>query len=136
MKTKLEILQEKQPELILAFHIGRGGRFHNSGHLSFLDECTINRFVDDLFINSDGTQYTDGNGREVGLSVLNDGTGKIDIDGDYDTTYAVHIQDLTKSEFDAIKNRGSGFFGLSMDEFNEIISFEEEEEEDRKIANL
>ncbi len=35
--------------IILAFHIGRGGRFRNQGHLLFIGEKTINQFTDDLF---------------------------------------------------------------------------------------
>jgi len=36
---------------IVCFHIGRGGRFYNEGHLSFLRyEDNINKFTDDLFL--------------------------------------------------------------------------------------
>lgn len=34
---------------IVAFHIGRGGRFHNAGHLSFVGCRKIGDFTDDLF---------------------------------------------------------------------------------------
>lgn len=36
---------------IVAFHIGRGGRFNNQGHLSFVGVHDISYFTDDLFIN-------------------------------------------------------------------------------------
>ena len=36
---------------IVGFHIGRGGRFHNSGHKQFIGECKITDFVNDLFVN-------------------------------------------------------------------------------------
>ena len=128
MKTKIEVLQENNPNLILAFKIGRGGHYHNSGHLSFYGENRIDDsiFTDSLFVSEDGTEWTDGDGNEVGLSVDNDGTGIINIDNDYDTTYAIHVRDLNEDEFHAIKNRGRGFFGLSMDEFDEIKYFDDE----------
>jgi len=132
MKTKIELLQETNPDLILCFKIGRGGRFNNAGHLSFYGENKISEpmFTDPLFLNEDETEYVDSNGREVGLRLDNDGTGIIDIDGDYDTTYAIHVADLTEKEFDVIKQRGKGFFGLSMDQFDAIDYFEEEVDEE------
>lgn len=132
MKTKIEQLQEENENLILCFKIGRDGRFHNPGHLSFYGENKISdsMFIDNLFTNEDETQYTDGNGKEVGLPVENDGTGAINIDNDYNTTYAIHVADLTKEEFLAIKNRGRGFFGLSMPKFDEISEYYEEIEEE------
>ena len=41
----------KTLETIVAFHIGRGGRFHNSGHVSFIGFKTINEFTSDLFVS-------------------------------------------------------------------------------------
>lgn len=35
---------------IVAFHIGRGGRFNNQGFRSFIGEEKIGKFTDDLFI--------------------------------------------------------------------------------------
>lgn len=37
-------------EIIVAFHVGRGGRFHNAGHLSFIGEHSIDYYTDDLFL--------------------------------------------------------------------------------------
>lgn len=36
-------------KLIVAFHIGRGGRFNNQGHVKFIGEKRIGDFIDDLF---------------------------------------------------------------------------------------
>jgi len=36
---------------IVAFHTGRGGKFYNAGHVSFIGEKKINEFVNDLFVN-------------------------------------------------------------------------------------
>lgn len=40
---------DKTLNTILAFHIGRGGRYHNAGHLSFIGEKRIGEFTFDLF---------------------------------------------------------------------------------------
>lgn len=39
---------------IVAFHIGRGGRFNNQGFLRFLGEKKIGEFTDHLFDNYEG----------------------------------------------------------------------------------
>lgn len=39
----------KNQKTILAFHIGRGGRYHNSGFLSFIGKKNIGEFTSDLF---------------------------------------------------------------------------------------
>jgi hypothetical protein len=36
---------------IVAFHIGRGGHFHNGGHKSYVGEKSINEFIGNLFVN-------------------------------------------------------------------------------------
>jgi len=36
---------------IIAFHIGRGGRFNNQGYLTFIGEKNIGDFTEDLFCN-------------------------------------------------------------------------------------
>ena len=76
MKTLATVLEENK-DLIVAFHIGRGGRFYNSGHLSYIGENTINSFTNDLFLNESQTMYTDTNGNEL-LSVENNGIGCIE----------------------------------------------------------
>ncbi len=126
---------------IVAFHIGRGGNFHNQGHLTFLGENEIWRYVDELFISFENADtvareigdranlkakyyqaieedeaaisfldriglplgervYIDGSGHEVGLSVAESesGVGRIDIDGQYNTTYAKRLADCSEKE--------------------------------------
>ena len=92
MKTQEKILEENK-DLIIAFKIGRGGRYHNNVFLSYIGEKNINDFTDDLFLNEDETFFTDGNGRDL-LAVDNDGTGKINIDNGYNTTYARKVSEL------------------------------------------
>lgn len=36
---------------IVAFHIGRGGRFHNAGHLSYIGQKKIGEFTENLFLS-------------------------------------------------------------------------------------
>jgi len=36
---------------IVSFHIGRGGRFHNAGHLTFTGTNKIGHYTENLFIN-------------------------------------------------------------------------------------
>lgn len=48
--TTTNNLQEAAQRTIVAFHIGRGGHFWNPGHLSFIGENKIDKYVDDLFL--------------------------------------------------------------------------------------
>lgn len=41
---------------IVAFHIGRGGQFHNPGYLSYIGEKSINDFTDDLFLRYENSR--------------------------------------------------------------------------------
>jgi hypothetical protein len=36
--------------IVVAFKVGRGGRFHNSGHTTYIGEHRIGEFTDDLFL--------------------------------------------------------------------------------------
>ena len=47
--------------------------------------------------------YTDMDGNPVGLDFENDGTGKINIDNDYDTTYVKRLEDCSENELELIK---------------------------------
>ena len=129
---------------IVAFHTGRGGRYFNAGHVSYVGQKDINEFTNDLFTNfenqcdirrqlenypnltelldkaieNDGNNeyferfnnwfplgeliWTTRNGDPVGLEVDNDGTGRIEIDGAYDTTTACHIEDCSDRELSLI----------------------------------
>lgn len=108
---------------IVAFHIGRGGRFNNGGHLTFLGEGKISDFTEhccapskvliDEYCNDtlvDDTDpnavWTDMNGNEVDLTneEYNNGIGRIVMDGEYDTTYTMLLKDVDRGsqEWDAI----------------------------------
>jgi hypothetical protein len=43
---------ENTEDTLITFHIGRGGRFNNAGHKSYVDQDrTINSYTDDLFVH-------------------------------------------------------------------------------------
>lgn len=126
MKTLATVLEENK-ELIVAFHIGKGGRFNNSGHLSYIGELTINNFTDDLFLSEDESEYLDLNGEKVGLLVDNNGIGTIDIDGQYDTTYTTTVGQMTDEEVSAVMNRGFGWYGTFAEELTEATETEIED---------
>lgn len=127
---------------IVAFHTGRGGRFYNAGHTTFLGEKKISEFTYNLFVifekeddilsaigdrpnliekfeecknkkdfsffeklglNAGEQIYTDGN-KPVGLSVAEaeSGVGRIDIDGEYNTTSTCLVSDLSDSDIEII----------------------------------
>jgi hypothetical protein len=39
-----------QKNIIVAFHIGRGGRFHSPGHRTFIGEKRINQFIQNFYL--------------------------------------------------------------------------------------
>lgn len=89
--------------IIVAFHIGRGGRFYNAGHKTFIKwGANINDYVYDLFLDEEEKEYLDCNSHPVGLKKDNDGTGCIDEDGLYDTTYCVRMSEINEEEFGII----------------------------------
>lgn len=96
---------------IVAFHIGRGGRFHNGGHVTYLGQEKIGKYIYDLFLNDEENdenrgQYYDGGGHYVGLSVedVASGIGYINVDNDYDSTYCQKLADCTEIEMQLIYN--------------------------------
>lgn len=45
-------------ETLITFHTGRGGHFHNAGHVSVCDfEKTIGSYTDDLFLNYENSSH-------------------------------------------------------------------------------
>lgn len=120
MRTSEQLLQDNS-ELILAFRIGEKGK---QGGLRFLGEQDINEFTSDLFEDEDSGEYVDESGNFVGLDIDNDGTGVIDRDGDYDTTYCLRVSELTENELGAIYYRGRGYYGQFAEDFTACIENE------------
>ncbi len=135
---------KKENQIIVAFHIGRGGNFNNPGYLQYLGENTIGRYTDGLTLEYENylkfkdrygwdeiltlltdnnledlekyfgiteemlgkRVYFDSNGNKIGLSEkeVEEGIGRIDEDGEYDTTYTRYIDDCTEEEISLILN--------------------------------
>lgn len=56
----MEMYSSKTADTLITFHIGRGGRFHNSGHLSYGDQNkTINSYTSELFVGYENLYYID-----------------------------------------------------------------------------
>jgi len=106
-------MKTKENKIIVAFHIGRGGRFYNAGHKTFLGELN---FRDLQELNADNIFYRDRDERGrfmkteiydgAGSFVSDDDPkgliGRLDFDGDYDTDYCKYIEDCTDEELQII----------------------------------
>ena len=96
---------ETKDKTIVAFHIGRGGRFHNAGHLSYVGEKRIGEFTNDLFTRFENQdKYKDRFG--------------------YDRTYGSDqkcILDLiTDEEFEELELR----FGITREDLGELMYYD------------
>lgn len=162
---------------IVAFHIGRGGRFYNQGFISYLGKKDINElislndsgknhsyihfeneneilqnlqekfgkeiwenasyngksfadiFQDDLqdkteeiaelfgfnFDELGSLNYFDQNGGDLGVSVVNDGTGLLDWDGQYDSDRAMLLEDCDENECELILLDANNTFEIDED---------------------
>ena len=121
---------------VAMFHIGRGGRFYNGGHLTFvgfkkIDECEDwngafeqNRDKNSRFCK---TYLTDGNGNVLMDAdeykvAIETGIGCLGLDGEYDTTYTTYTDELTDNQLRAMdKNRMYG-----VDEILKLYEYEAE----------
>lgn len=89
-------------ETIIAFHIGRGGKYNNAGFVTCLGEGKIGDYTDGIYAPTDDDgeeidgEYTDDCGCGVGLTTeeVKSGIGTICIDGEYDTTYTQQLGDI------------------------------------------
>lgn len=136
---KTETLQN---QTIVAFHVGRGGKYWNPGHVSFIGEKKIREFTGNLFLSEEEEEFLDGNGNSVGLTIqeCENGIGTINIDGGYDTTYTCYLTDCSDSELEIIENTKNERGWFATDSlYNEVhkmmverglIEEEEEEEEE------
>lgn len=95
--------------IYLTFHVGRGGRFFNQGHLTFIGaydfQWVINNAINDGKAIPDGCRLVTETGRVLleGRESMESMTGVLDLDGDYDTDYTTTIEDLNEREKDAIR---------------------------------
>lgn len=113
-KMKTQNLNLISSEQVLEFHIGRGGRFFNAGHLTYngmVDSITSTSAFNSLFAQHDESdneldefEYFDGNGNGVELTKTQakEGTGTINIDNDYDTTYCIRVSEVDENQMEVI----------------------------------
>ena len=103
-------------EYIVAFHVGRGGRFHNPGHKTFnpyiteLSDCFGESsiiFKEDEEGNplpDEQWQLIDSGGNVIleGRDNIESDTGILDWDGDYNTDVVKYLSECSDSEIDII----------------------------------
>ena len=104
--TDLNNTNHEAQKTIIAFHIGRGGRFFNQGYKTFegFKSITDVSDFDTLFLNEETKEWLSATGEEVVLTEeeANSGIGSIDIDGEYDTTYTTLLSDISSDELEVI----------------------------------
>lgn len=106
--------------VIVAFQIGRGGRFNQSGHSSYIGEKDLQDLIsmnsDRLFVSN-----RDDNGRFVKSRLLDESqniivenedllhslVGTLNFDNDYDTFKACYVDDCSEEELDLISKSNS-----------------------------
>ena len=106
---------EEAQNIKVRFHIGRGGRFHNAGHKTYvgtvndLSDC----FGDSFLISEDENgkplpdsewQLVDGGGNVIlsGRDEIESDTGILDWDGEYDTDIVRHLSECDDDEYQLI----------------------------------
>lgn len=110
-------------KLFVRFHVGRGGRFHNQGHLSFVNEDNFQDLIracgDKLLdktseydeetgtekeIPEDEWNYHDCGGKILveGREAMESDTGTLDWDGLYDTDIVTTTDDLSDAELECL----------------------------------
>ncbi len=90
---------------IVAFHIGRGDRFNNSGFLSFIGEEEISKFTDDLFLHFEN---------------LGDFNKRYGYDITYNKDQKCIIDLATDEEFDELEES----FGITEDDLGERLYYD------------
>jgi hypothetical protein len=105
----------KTQRTIVAFHTGRGGRFNNAGHVTFIGEKNFQDLIqmndDHLFLQDRKNgkfckkHYTDLNGTViVDAEDFNSLVGTLNFDNDYDTDSACYLDECSEEELRIIAN--------------------------------
>lgn len=102
MKNTTE-LTAAATEIIVAFHIGRGGRFHNSGFKSYLGQNEISKYTDDLYSHFENESSFK---KRYGYDSCDDGKCILDL--------------ITDCEFDELEEK----FGITEEMLGEEIYFD------------
>lgn len=85
---------------ILRFHTGRGGRFNNQGHVTFIE---FERILDtdafqEYFLNESTGEWIMPSGNALDCEINDNGTGYINDDGEYDSDHWVKEDDLNPKQ--------------------------------------
>ena len=89
---------------IVKFHVSRGGRFYNGGHINFVGEEKIGEGAafNELMYDEEQNIYLDGSGNplhdDLTQEDIESGIGRINIDHEYDTTYTTYADELSDNE--------------------------------------
>ena len=120
---------------VAMFHIGRGGRFYNSGHLTFVGFNKINechdwqqntfdktrdekgKFCKPYLIDCSGNVLMDADQYQEAVET---GIGILNFDHDYDTTYTTYTDELSVAELEAMSE--NPYYGV--DEVLEAYEYE------------
>ena len=100
--------------MYVSFHVTRGGRFYNPGHLEFVGEMDfqeLQSYLDShIFIKNRDEKgrfckpyIADCDGNQVSYDDISAMVGTIDLDGDYDTYYVMDADDMGEEELEAIR---------------------------------
>lgn len=113
----------KTNEMYVRFHIGRGGRFHNQGHLSYVNEDNFQELlaacgdklgrIEDTYnpeteeetpLPEDKWAYINEQGRVMveGREAMEAMTGTLDWDGEYDTDHVTTVEELSDREIETL----------------------------------
>lgn len=103
----------KNSGIIVAFHTGRGGRFYNAGHVTYIGEKNFQDLQNvesvNLIIRDRDEKgrfckpyLVDCSGNEVTDDEINAEVGTLDFDGQYDTLSACYIEDCSDSQIELI----------------------------------
>lgn len=98
---------------IVAFHIGRGGRFHNAGSSSFIGEYKIRKFTNDLFLTHEKeNEAIDTAKARIGEYIWDN----MQLDGRNDmTSYCLDL--ITDEKYEDLEK----IFGITSDDLGERV---------------
>jgi len=92
---------------VLRFHTGRGGRYHNAGHVLFRDFGPLDTLHFTDFFEDETHGYIEEDGTPLDYEHNEDGTGYINVDGEYNRDDWVLETDLSPAQCRALARIGN-----------------------------
>ena len=87
-------------EVLVTIKVGRGGRFYNGGHRSIIDSGkSITDYLDDLYFDEKKNILHDGPGNKLDFEFNSNGTGYIDIDGEYNKVIVCLLSEIKPEKY-------------------------------------